>query len=185
LIPALLARGQRKPSRLERLIQEDGLVGLRLSPIYDKDVVWFNDPVCYPLWKKAEELNATFNIFLAPHQVSQVADMAQRFPGVNIVIDHIAMIDITAPDSDGFGPLLNLERFPNVYIRTSCNLQTKQMPYPTSGPSSAACTTATAPSGCLRELLRNAIMRDHPLLHRRGPKSGSPHRVPAVQVHQR
>jgi predicted TIM-barrel fold metal-dependent hydrolase len=118
-------------SRLERLIKEDGLVGLRLSPIYDKDVVWFNDPICYPLWKKAEELNATFNIFLAPHQVSQVADMAQRFPGVNIVIDHIAMIDITAPDSDGFGPLLNLERFPNVYVRTSLHnpSKTKQMPY--------------------------------------------------------
>ena len=72
---------------------------MRLSPIYNRDVVWLNDPVCYPLWKKAETLGATFNIFLVPHQVQQVGDMAQRFPGVNIVIDHIAMIDITAPDS--------------------------------------------------------------------------------------
>ena len=84
------------PSRLERLIKEDGLIGLRLSPIYNRDVVWLNDPVCYPLWKKAEQLGATFNIFLAPHQVKQVGDMAARFPGVNVVIDHIAMIDITA-----------------------------------------------------------------------------------------
>jgi predicted TIM-barrel fold metal-dependent hydrolase len=119
------------PSRLERLMKEGGLVGLRLSPIYDKEVVWLNDPVCYPLWKKAEELDATFHIFLAPHQVSQVGDMAERFPGVNIVIDHIAMIDITAPDSDGFGPLLDLARRPNVYVRTSLhNLsKTKQTPY--------------------------------------------------------
>lgn len=36
-------------ARLERLIREDGLVGLRLSPIYDRDVVWLNGPVCYPL----------------------------------------------------------------------------------------------------------------------------------------
>lgn len=112
-------------SRLERLIREDGLIGLRLSPIYDRDVVWLNDPVCYPLWKKAEELRATFNIFLAPHQVGQVADMAERFPGVNIVIDHIAMIDIDAPDSDGFGPLLDLARFPNVYVRTSLHNPSK------------------------------------------------------------
>jgi predicted TIM-barrel fold metal-dependent hydrolase len=119
------------PSRLERLIKEDGLVGLRLSPIYDKDVVWMNDPVSYPLWKKAEELGAVFNIFLAPHQVGQVADMARRFPGVNVVIDHIAMIDITAPDSAGFSPLLDLEKFPNVYIRTSLHnpSKTRQMPY--------------------------------------------------------
>lgn len=119
------------PSRLERLIKEDGLVGLRLSPIYDRDVKWLNDPISYPLWKKAEDLGATFNIFLAPHQVGQVADMAQRFPGVNIVIDHIAMIDITAPDEKGFGPLLDLARFPNVYVRTSLHnpSKTKQLPF--------------------------------------------------------
>ena len=119
------------PARLEGLIKEDGLIGLRLSPIYNRDVVWLNSPACYPLWKKAEELKATFNIFLAPHQVGQVAEMAARFPGVNVVIDHIAMIDITAPDSDGFGPLLDLAKFPNVYIRTSLHnpSKTKQMPY--------------------------------------------------------
>jgi len=118
-------------ARLERLVREDGLVGLRLSPIYDADVKWLNDPVCYPLWKKAEELGCTFNIFLAPHQVGQVADMAERFPGVNVVIDHLAMIDITAPDEKGFGPLLELARFPNVYIRTSLHnpSKTKQLPF--------------------------------------------------------
>jgi predicted TIM-barrel fold metal-dependent hydrolase len=119
------------PSRLERLVKEDGLVGLRLSPIYDPDVVWLNDPVSYPLWKKAEELKCTFNIFLAPHQVGQVAHMAERFPGVNIVIDHIAMIDITKPDSAGFQPLLDLAKFPNVYARTSLHnpSKTKQLPF--------------------------------------------------------
>jgi predicted TIM-barrel fold metal-dependent hydrolase len=119
------------PARLERLIRDDGLVGLRLSPIYDRKVVWLNDPVCYPLWKKAESLGAVFNIFLAPHQVGQVAHMAERFPGVNIVIDHLAMIDIAAPDSEGFGPLLQLARFPNVHVRTSLHnpSKTRQMPY--------------------------------------------------------
>src|SRR5438067_4053007 len=66
--------------RLEQLMKADGLAGLRLSPIYDRDVVWLNDPASYSLWKKAEELGGVFNIFLAPHQVGQVADMAQRFP---------------------------------------------------------------------------------------------------------
>ena len=119
------------PSRLERLMKEDGLIGLRISPIYDRDVVWFNDPVCYPLWKKAEELRAVFHVFLAPHQVRQVADMAQRFPGVTVVIDHMAMIDINAADSEGFGPLLEMVKFPNVYIRTTMvNLsKTKELPY--------------------------------------------------------
>jgi len=118
------------PSRLERLMKEEHLVGLRLSPIYDKDVVWMNDPVSYPLWKKAEELGAVFNIFLAPHQISEVGDMAQRFPGVKVVIDHFAMIDISRPDSEGIDPLLDLEKHPNVYIRTSLhNPSQEQTPY--------------------------------------------------------
>ena len=118
-------------SRLERLIRQDGLIGLRLSPIYDRDTVWLNDPASYPLWKKAEQLGGVFNIFLAPHQVGQVADMAARFPGVNVVIDHMAMIDIKAPDSAGFGPLLDLVKWPNVYIRTSLHnpSKTRQTPY--------------------------------------------------------
>ena len=119
------------PLRLERLMRQDGLVGLRLSPIYDPKVVWLNQSVCHPLWKKAEELRGVFNIFLAPHQVGQVADMAERFPGVNVVIDHMAMIDITAPDSAGFGPLLNLAKYPNVYVRTSLHnpSKTRQPPF--------------------------------------------------------
>ncbi len=119
------------PARLEKLVREDGFIGLRLSPIYDAATRWFDDPVCYPLWKKAEELGCTFNIFLAPHQVGQVAKMAERFPGVNIVIDHIAMIDIAKPDSEGFGPLLDLAKFPNVYVRTSLHnpSKTRQLPF--------------------------------------------------------
>ena len=118
------------PARLEHLMREDGLAGLRLSPIYDPDVEWLNDPVSYPLWQKAEELTAAFNIFAAPHQVNQIGDMAARYPGVNIIVDHYAMIDITRPDSEGFQPLLDLHRHPNVYLRTSLHNPSRQkLPY--------------------------------------------------------
>ncbi len=114
------------PARLERLMKRDALVGLRLSPIYDRDRVWMNDPVSYPLWKKAEQLGAVFNIFLAPHQLPQVGDMARRFPGVKLVIDHFAMIDITRPDREGIDQILALEKFPNVYVRTSLHNPSQQ-----------------------------------------------------------
>jgi L-fuconolactonase len=107
------------PDRLTFAMQEQGLAGLRLSPIYDKAFRWFDDPMMYPFWERAQELGAVFNIFLGPDQVGQVASMAERFPGVKVVIDHIAMIDITAPDEDGFGPLLQMNRLSNVYVRTS------------------------------------------------------------------
>ena len=118
------------PARLERAIKEENLVGLRLSPIYDRDVVWLNDPVSYPLWKKAEELGAVFNVFLAPQQIKQVADMAERFAGVKVVIDHFAMIDITRPDSEGIDQILAMGRLPNVYVRTSLHNPSREaIPY--------------------------------------------------------
>jgi len=116
------------PGRLERLMKRDKLVGLRLSPIYDRDTVWMNDPACYPLWKKAEQLGAVFNIFLAPHQLAQVGDMARRFPGVKLVIDHFAMIDITKPDSEGIDGILALKNLKNVYVRTSLHNPSQQKP---------------------------------------------------------
>ena len=97
--------GEANARRLEQLVREGGLAGLRLSPIYDRDVRWFDDPVCDPLWQMAAELGATFNIFLAPEQIGQVAVMAQRHPGVNVVIDHFAMVDIARPDDEGIGPV--------------------------------------------------------------------------------
>jgi len=118
------------PVRLERLMKQDKLAGLRLSPIYDRDKVWLSDRVSYPLWKKAEQLGAVFNIFLAAHQIKQVADMAERFSGVKVVVDHFAMIDIQKPGNEGIDQILKLQRLPNVYIRTSLhNPSQAQTPY--------------------------------------------------------
>ena len=114
------------PDRLAYAVQEQGLSGLRLSPIYDKENRWFDDAVMHSFWDRAQDLGAVFNIFLGPDQVDQVANMAVRFPGVKIVIDHIAMIDITAPDEAGFGPLLALNPLPNVYVRTSLHNPSRQ-----------------------------------------------------------
>ena len=56
--------------------------------------------------------------------------MANRYPGVNIVIDHFAMIDIRRPDDEGIERLLDLQRFPNVFIRTSLhNPSHESIPY--------------------------------------------------------
>ena len=138
-------RDSANADRLEHLIKVQNLVGLRLSPIYDKDRVWFNDTCMYPFWERAQELGAVFNIFLALEQVGQVADMAERFPGVKVVINHIAMIDISAPDKAGFGPLLEMHRLPNVYVRTTLHNPSREAPAP---PGRVAVSEATL--RCLR-----------------------------------
>ena len=54
------------PARLERLVKEDGLVGLRLSPIYDPEARWLDDPVCYPLWKNRRRISAARSTSSSP-----------------------------------------------------------------------------------------------------------------------
>ncbi|GIT29831.1 MAG: hypothetical protein Ct9H300mP1_18770 [Planctomycetaceae bacterium] len=70
-------------------MKRDRLVGLRLSPIYDRDKVWMNDPVCFPLWKKAEQFGGPSSTSSWPPPAFPGGDMARRFPGVKLVIDHL------------------------------------------------------------------------------------------------
>jgi predicted TIM-barrel fold metal-dependent hydrolase len=95
---------------------------MRLSPIYHPpnrypNDQWLNAPYSYPLWKKAEEIGAVFNVFLAPSQMPQLEDMVRRYPKVKVVVDHLGRPDILphAPwvENDS---LLKLARYPNVWV---------------------------------------------------------------------
>ncbi len=118
---------------LEREIQQNGLAGMRLSPIYHPKEQWLNDPKNYPLWKKAEDLGAVFNVFIAPAQLPQLEDMVRRYPKVKVVVDHLGRPNILnhAPwVEDDY--LLKLARYPNVWVKFTelyTASKTKQYPY--------------------------------------------------------
>jgi predicted TIM-barrel fold metal-dependent hydrolase len=123
---------------LEREVKQNGLSGMRLSPIYhppkrNPDNQWLNAPYTYPLWKKAEELGVVFNVFIAPAQMPQLEDMVQRYPKVKVVVDHLGRPDILprAPwvENDS---LLKLARYPNVWVKFTelyTASKTKEYPY--------------------------------------------------------
>jgi predicted TIM-barrel fold metal-dependent hydrolase len=123
---------------LERDVKQKGLSGMRLSPIYhppDKypNDQWLNAPYSYPLWRKAEQIGAVFNVFLAPAQLPQLEDMVRRYPKVKVVIDHLGRPDIlsSAPWVEN-DYLLKLARYPNVWVKFSelyTASKTKQYPY--------------------------------------------------------
>lgn len=105
---------------LEREMRENGLSGMRLSPIYQPREQWLNAPANYPLWKKAEELGAVFNVFIAPAQIPQLEDMVRRFPRVKVVVDHLGRPEIIArPPWVENDSLLRLARYPNVWVKFS------------------------------------------------------------------
>jgi predicted TIM-barrel fold metal-dependent hydrolase len=120
-------------SRLRYWIKERGFQGMRFSPIYHPDSTWLNSKEHYPLWKEAERLGAVFNFYILPHQMPMLEDMAGRFPGVKVVVDHLGKPDLRASDPwPEFKKMFRLKRFPQVWISASEPYElslTKQFPY--------------------------------------------------------
>jgi predicted TIM-barrel fold metal-dependent hydrolase len=118
---------------LEREVRQNGLAGMRLSPIYHPKEQWLNDPKNYPLWKKAQDLGAVFNVFIAPAQLPQLEDMVRRYPQVKVVVDHLGrpqILDRAPWVEDDY--LLKLARYKNVWVKFTelyTASKTKQYPY--------------------------------------------------------
>ena len=118
---------------LEREVRQNGLAGMRLSPIYQPKEQWLNAPANYPLWRKAEKLGAVFNVFIAPAHIPQLEDIVRRFPRVKVVVDHLGRPDIIArPPWVENDSLLRLARYRNVWVKFTelyTASKTKQYPY--------------------------------------------------------
>jgi predicted TIM-barrel fold metal-dependent hydrolase len=119
--------------RLRYWIKERGFQGMRFSPIYHPTATWLNSKEHYPLWREAERLGAVFNYYILPQQMPMLEDMAGRFPGVKIVIDHLGKPDLKAADPwADFRKMFRLKRFPQVWVSASEPYEislTKEFPY--------------------------------------------------------
>jgi predicted TIM-barrel fold metal-dependent hydrolase len=110
----------RAPARLRYWVKEHGFQGMRFSPLYHPDSTWLNSRAFYPVWQEAERLGAVFNFYILPHQMPMLADMAGRFPGVKIVVDHLGKPDLRQPDPwPEFRKLFALKRFPQIWVSAS------------------------------------------------------------------
>ncbi|HXH51063.1 MAG TPA: amidohydrolase family protein [Terriglobia bacterium] len=106
--------------RLRYWMEEHGFQGMRFSPLYDPKSSWLNARDQYPLWREAERLKAVFNFYILPHQMPMLEDMAGRFPGVKIVIDHLGEPDLKASNPwTEFRKMFRLKRFPQVWVSAS------------------------------------------------------------------
>ena len=119
--------------RLRYWVKEHGFQGMRFSPIYHPNSTWLNSKEHYPLWKEAERLGAVFNYYILPHQMPMLEDMAGRFPGVKIVVDHLGKPDLKLDDPwPEFRKMFRLKKFPQVWISASEPYElslTKEYPY--------------------------------------------------------
>lgn len=89
----------------------EGCVGLRLNPVGDLEGNWQRPGV----WEAAADLGAVVCLQIKPEGLADLAVLAQRYPTVRIVVDHLGRANL----SDLNGPLFDLAACPNVYVKVS------------------------------------------------------------------
>lgn len=118
-------------NRLEYWVNERGCKGLRLRPMMAGEEQAFGHPDSDPLWQRADALGIVINIVARPRHVPTIHALAERFPNVPTIIDHMAHPNVKAGvRSDAFQVLLNLARFPNIYVKPTGYYYFSQERYP-------------------------------------------------------
>jgi predicted TIM-barrel fold metal-dependent hydrolase len=117
--------------RLAYWVERRGCRGVRLRPRVPGEEPLFGDPSTFPLWQTATRLGIVVSVLMSPKHLPALAGLLERFPDVDVVIDHVGHPDIssgrTTPDIER---LLDLERYPRLFIRTSGYYYFTDAPYP-------------------------------------------------------
>ncbi len=110
-----------------------GMAGFRLNLVRDRDPVWVNAPRNHALWEAAQELGAVINVQMHPPQAWRLLEIAGRYPGVKVIVDHLGKPDITeSPPYAQFSHVLALADLPNTFVKVSAlslASRTKEYPY--------------------------------------------------------
>jgi len=96
-----------------------GLSGFRFHPLYYPDEsCWIDSAAHDALWRAAAETGAIMQFHLWPRHATPLGRMIARHPGVRVVVDHLGKPDVTeASPYPSFQPVLDLARFPNVWVK--------------------------------------------------------------------
>lgn len=116
------------PDHLSRLTEEDGFHGVRISPAGDTSGDWIRGPLMPPLWKRCRDLKVPMTVLAPVTRMPDIGKLADRFPDLTIVIDHMADCPLNHPKE--LKKLLALHRFKNLYVKISHSWSLSSQPYP-------------------------------------------------------
>ena len=111
--------------KLEYWMTKQGLAGMRFSAIYyDAGArggdAWLTSPAHHRLWQRAQKLGAVFNLFIATGQLPRLEQMIRRYPGVQVVVDHLSQINLGGDNvQQNLDKLLALGKYPNAAVKVS------------------------------------------------------------------
>lgn len=123
------------PDRLERWLDQPHMRGIRMSgrwgtvPTTLEEA--YGDPAVAWYWEACERLGIPLMVLTRQH-VSRIAPIAERYPRLRLLIDHLSTQDSETADGafGAYEDLLALARFPQVYVKVGNGPNRSRQPYP-------------------------------------------------------
>jgi L-fuconolactonase len=118
------------PAALDHLsaLTEEGFRGLRLSLMADTTGDWIRGPLMLPLWRRCNQLKVPMTILTPASRLPDLAPLIEANPDLPVVIDHMADCPLDRPDL--LQLLLDLARYPRVFVKISDLWVLSKQPYP-------------------------------------------------------
>ncbi|WP_321798319.1 amidohydrolase family protein [Caballeronia sp. J97] len=99
----------------------NGMGGIRLftgGATHQSDGSWLVDPATFSIWERCAEIGMTMAVQTTPDGLSMVAELAERFPGVKIALDHCGRPNLEeGPPYASCAALFDLAKHDNVYMK--------------------------------------------------------------------
>ena len=109
-------RADRPGETLAYWLSERAMQGVRFFAI-SENASWLSDPATYPLWEQAVASGAHIIVTILEHQLNELAAVLENFGHGAVSLDHCGFCDVNDP-----GPLLELARFENLYLKVTTNV---------------------------------------------------------------
>lgn len=98
-------------------VKERGLAGFRFHPMYYPNEKILLTPQNGAMWEEIAALDVVIQFHTFPAQADQIAVIAERYPHLRLIIDHMGYPQVN--DSAAFQPILDLARFDNMHFKLS------------------------------------------------------------------
>lgn len=98
--------------------KERGLAGFRFHPMYYPGEKILTQRENGPMWEEIAAVDAIIQFHLRAEFAEQIAAIAQRYPGLRLILDHLGYPQVGS-DAASYEPILELARFDNVHIKLS------------------------------------------------------------------
>jgi predicted TIM-barrel fold metal-dependent hydrolase len=115
------------PDQLSKLT-EQGFRGVRLSPSANADGDWIKGPLMPPLWKRCADLKVPMTVLAPVTRMPELVPLIDKNPELTVVIDHMADSPLAQPEK--LDLLLDLARYPKVFVKISHMWSLSKQPYP-------------------------------------------------------